>query len=75
MENSIKKFEQYIKEDLATETESENVLDFISSLGFDVTTDKIDKETIQDILIDISDKVDDQKYHWVETELTKLIQQ
>lgn len=71
MENSIKTFEQYINED--SSNDSENVLDFISGLGFDVTTEQIDKETIEDILIDISDKVDDAKYHWVETELTKLI--
>jgi bacterioferritin (cytochrome b1) len=71
MGNNIKKFGEYMNEDL--NNESENVLDYISSLGIDVTTDDITKEQIEDILIDISDGVDDEKYHWVETELLKLI--
>jgi hypothetical protein len=71
MGNNIKKFGEYINEDL--DIESENVLDYVSSLGFDITNVNITKEQIEDFLIDISGDVDDAKYHWVETELSKLI--
>ena len=75
MENNIKKFNEYITENLnvSLNENSDNVFDFITSLGFDITNDNLSKESIQDILIDVSDKVDDDKYHWIETELLKLI--
>jgi hypothetical protein len=57
--NNIKKFGEYINEDL--DIESENVLDYIK-LRFDITNVNT-KEQIEDVLIDISGDVDDAKYH------------
>jgi len=69
MGNDIKKFEQFITE---SNNVSSDIFDFISEHGFDVTRDYVTKEEAENILIDISDLVDDEKYHWTEIELKKI---
>lgn len=69
MENNIKKFGQFVNESTDASTD---IFDFISEHGFDVTRDYVTKEEVENILIDISDLVDDEKYHWAEVELKKI---
>lgn len=66
MKHKISKYNQFINED------KESVKSYLSSLGISLSGN-LNMEEIEDILLDISDDVSENKYHWVETELKKLL--
>ena len=80
-ENIIIKFDQFL-----IESSSIDVINFLKSLNDDYVNDMIDKlinsdnseekeESIQNIILEMGDKLDDEKYNWVVNELEKKIKQ